>query len=46
VTSTNAATIGARDNGGSGGEWFVGDLDEVRLYNRTLTPAEIALLAR
>jgi len=30
---------------GNGVEWFNGQLDDVRIYNRALTPAEIKLLA-
>lgn len=36
--------IGALDNGGTGDEFFDGKIDEVRLYNRILTAAEIKAL--
>jgi len=32
-------------HGGGGGEVFVGDIDEVQIYNRALSPEEIAYLA-
>jgi hypothetical protein len=38
--------IGAGDNGSYGiGEYFKGAIDDVRVYNRALTPAEIQALA-
>jgi hypothetical protein len=40
-----AITIGAADNGTPGtSEWFIGLVDELRVYDRILGPAEIATL--
>ena len=38
MTSANALTIGGN---GVWSEWFAGLIDEVRIYNRALTQAEI-----
>ena len=35
-------TIGASSNSGGDGEWFSGDIDDVRLWNTVRTPQEIA----
>jgi len=44
TTSTDPLTIG-RQFGGASTE-FQGQLDDIRIYNRSLTPSEIQLLAR
>jgi hypothetical protein len=43
VSGTIPVSTGALRFGGNGvwGEWFQGRLDDVRLYNRALTTAEI-----
>ena len=43
TTGAMAVTAGALKIGGDSiwGEWFQGSLDEVRVYNRALTAAEI-----
>lgn len=54
VASTFVTALGETRNssplflgrrGGSDSEWFAGSLDDVRLYDRALTPARIAALA-
>lgn len=45
VTDTAAILVGGDMNGGSPAEELDGRLDDVRLYNRALTPAEVMLLA-
>src|SRR5262249_48587921 len=47
ISGPNAGTraplrIGSKDVGGTAGNHFVGTLDEVRIYDRALTPDEIA----
>ncbi|MBI3179764.1 MAG: LamG domain-containing protein [Deltaproteobacteria bacterium] len=37
--------IGADENSGVAGFYFGGSIDEVRIYDRALTPAEVAILA-
>ncbi len=43
ATSNQNVRIGARHTD-SMGEWFWGDIDDVRIYNRALSPAEITSL--
>lgn len=40
-TTTDPLIIGSKHNSGVSGDYFNGQLDDVRLYNRALTAAEI-----
>ena len=40
--NAEASTAGARIKGGAVDNWFLGDLDNLRVYDRALSPAEIA----
>jgi fibronectin type 3 domain-containing protein len=42
LTTTDPLAIGKKNTGTSAGDYFYGQLDEVRVYNRALTPTEIA----
>ena len=43
--TANSLLFGALNAGGSIGTYFNGQLDDIRIYNRALTPPEIRLLA-
>ena len=45
VATTGSLCIGAVDIAGTPGQFWAGAIDEVRLYNRALSAAEIAVLA-
>ena len=45
VFDGNPILVGGDENGGGATSYFPGGIDDVRLYDRALTPAEILLLA-
>jgi transcriptional regulator CtsR len=41
ATTANTLTIGTKNNSGANGDYFLGLLDEVRIYNRGLSSSEV-----
>ncbi|MDB6067149.1 MAG: type sorting protein [Pedosphaera sp.] len=41
ATTTDALTIAAKNGSGAAGDYMLGSLDDVRVYNRALSPSEI-----
>jgi len=44
ATTADLLAIGKKNGSGVAGDYFNGRLDEVRIYNRAISPAEIALI--
>jgi len=44
TNTTDSLTIGGKNGSGTAGDYFQGDLDDVRVYNRGLSASEIAIV--